>query len=154
MKSKLLLIFMSLLQTGQIALASNSHDNQLLASQQYSFCTKAQNETRIGFIGHNWAFVFILTNKDFESANGIIQQKVVRLYRGPKISRYIGKSAGPRRPAVPKNKLYSLVKLTDLTIRFKSLKQGNLYSVDRFIVDEQAFVVKIPFPIFCSGPLP
>jgi len=154
MKSSLLLIFILLLQTGQITLATNSYDNQLLASQRYSFCTKAENQTRIGFIGHNWALVFILSNNDFKSASGIIQPKVVSLYRGPKITRYIGESAGPRRPDFPKNDLYSLDKLVDLIIRFESLEQGNLYSVGRFIVNEQAFVVSVPFPIFCRGPLP
>ena len=146
MRQWLLIITVVSVLSGNISEASEIKNHQLTAIKEYTFCTKAQFDTRVGFVADNWAIEFSFMNKDFDIQKGYIQPSNVIFYQGPKMYHYIGKSTRPRRPDVPKNSLYSQKRIKKMVIHFSPYKHGYIYTLDTFEITGGNYTVSIPFP--------
>ena len=138
---------------------SFADDNRvsLVPVVEYSYCTPDSLGYELGVVGTDWALTFRISEGSF---SGKIQAKGANFFRGPNIPRYIGKSAGPRRPPVPTTKAYTEVELAEINVDVHRIKIYNkLYGpievlVNDFVVNNQQFHISNRVNIVCSGPLP
>jgi len=139
--------------------ASFAEDNRvtLVPVVDYSYCTPEPGGYELGVIGSDWALTFKVPEDSF---SGKTQAKIAYFYRGPNMPRYIGKSAGPRRPPIPTTKAYSKAELAGIDV---DIRRVRIYDkvmgpievlVNDFVVNNQLFHVPARVNIVCTGPLP
>ena len=139
--------------------ASFADDNRVSLAPvvDYSYCTPDRFGYDIGVIGTDWALTFKIPE---DSLSGKVQAKGANFFRGPNIPRYIGKSAGPRRPPIPTTKAYTQTELAGINVDIHNIKIYNKMNgqievlVNDFIVNNQQFHVQGRVDIVCTGPLP
>jgi hypothetical protein len=153
-----LLVILGISPTGSYA-----NDNRVLLApvDKYSYCTPytpyGNVSYSLGVIGTDWALTFEL---QVDSLSGEHHVKNARFYRGPNMHIYIGKSAGPRRPPIPKTKAYTVIELTGINVDIHRVKiydkmMGPIeMTVDDFTVNRKQFHIPSKINMACFGPLP
>jgi hypothetical protein len=140
--------------------ASIADDNRVLLVPvvEYSYCTPDSLGYELGMVGTAWAVTVRIPEGSF---SGKVQAKGANFFRGPNIPRYIGKSAGPRRPPFPTTKAYTQVELAGISVdihRIKVAYDKMMFpievSVNDFVVNNQQFRIPGPVNIVCTAPLP
>ena len=126
--------------------------------EKYSYCTVYGGTGHtLGVVGDDWALTFDAPEEKF---SGNVKTQNVHFYRGPGMSKYIGRSAGPRRPSIPDTDAYSQIKLDSINvevIRIKIYDKVNgpiVVLVDDFEVNGQQFHIADRAAMNCFGPLP
>ena len=139
--------------------ASFAEDNRvtLVPVVDSSYCTPEAGGYELGVIGSDWALTFKVPEDSFP---GRTQVKIAGFFRGPNMPRYIGKSAGPRRPPIPTTKAYTKAELAGIDV---DIRRVRIYDkvmgpievlVNDFVVNNQLFNVPARVNIVCTGPLP
>lgn len=139
--------------------ASFADDNRvsLVPVVEYSYCTPDDRGYELGVVGTDWALTFRVPEDSF---SGKVQAKGANFFRGPNMPRYIGKSAGPRRPPIPTTKAYTKAELAGIDV---DIRRVRIYDkvmgpievlVNDFVVNNQLFHVPARVNIVCTGPLP
>ena len=139
--------------------ASFADDNRvsLVPVIVYSYCTPDSMGYEVGVVGTDWALTFRIPEGSF---SGKVQALGANFFRGPNIPRYIGKSAGPRRPPIPTTKAYTQAELAGIYVDIHRIKIYNKVNgpievlVNDFIVNNQQFHVQGWVDMVCTGPLP
>lgn len=142
---------------------SHASDNHILLvpEDKYSYCTPYTPNGKptylLGIVGKDWALTFEIQVDDL---SGKFLAKPAQLYRGPNMHFYIGRSAGPRRPPLPKTKAYTKIELARISGDIQRIK---LYDkvmgpieivVDDFTLINQQFHISGKVNTACLGPLP
>ena len=139
--------------------ASFADDNRvsLIPVVEYSYCTPDSLGYELGVVGTDWALTFRIPEGSF---SGKVQALGANFFRGPNIPRYIGKSAGPRRPPIPTTRAYTQAELAGINVDIHRIKIHNRMNgpievlVNDFVVNNQQFHVPGRVNIVCTGPLP
>lgn len=139
--------------------ASFADDNRvsLVPVVEYSYCTPDGLGYELGVVGTDWALTFRIPEGNL---SGKVQAKGASFFRGPNIPRYIGKSAGPRRPPIPTTKVYTQAELAEINVDIHRIKIYDKVNgpievlVNDFGVNNQQFHIPGRVNIVCSGPLP
>jgi len=126
--------------------------------EKYSYCT-VYGETghSLGLVGEDWALTFDAPEEQF---SGNVKTQNVHFYRGPGISKYIGRPAGPRRPPIPDTDAYLQIALEGINvevIRIKIYDKVNgpiAVLVDDFKVNGQQFHIADRAMTNCFAPSP
>ena len=127
---------------------------KLLPIKDYSFCTSAQEEHRVGLVGEAWALEFGFNNKEVTSKSGQLSTTYLKFYQGLTISRFIGRSAGRRRPPLPENSKYTSKDLEKVTILFNRMESLLVFDIKKFKYLNQTYFVVNNLPLDCMHPLP
>jgi hypothetical protein len=88
------------------------------------FATPAATQFIIGVVGEDWAIQFTVPRDGPKLPTGVLSTRNVSFYRGPEIHKYIRPSAGPPTPPLPKTDAYSVVTLTNVTIKSVGGRNG------------------------------
>lgn len=99
-------------------------ENQIHPSKKYTFCQGNENYYSVGIIGEDWALIFSFDKNETKQTAYKIKPHFAKFHRGPNIYHFVGRSAGPRRPPIPNNNLYSSATLENIEI---SLSQNDLW---------------------------
>jgi hypothetical protein len=124
---------------------------------EYSYCTPDSLGYELGVVGTDWALTFRIPEGSF---SGKVQVKGANFFRGPNMRRYIGKSAGPRRPPIPTTNAYTQAELAGINVDVHRIKIYDKVNgpievlVNEFVVNKQQFHIPVQVNIVCTGPLP
>lgn len=124
---------------------------------RYSYCTPWESAYSLGIVGDSWALTLTFPKNGF---SGKVQAQKAKFYRGPNMHRYIGRSAGPRRPPIPKTNEYVTVELVGITVDIKRVEVFDKVMgpievvVNDFSSNGQKFHIPGQVNIFCVAPLP
>ena len=143
---------------GPSATFANASPVSLTPVEKYSYCT-VYGETghEVGVVGEDWALTFDAPEEKF---SGNLKTQNVHFYRGPDMYKYIGRSAGPRRPPIPDTDSYLQKELEGINvevIRIKIFDKVNgpiAVLVNDFKVNGQQFRVAGRATMNCFAPLP
>ncbi len=129
----------------------------LIPVLKYSFCTPYQSGGKIGLVGNNWALELWFKNNKL---SGNLTSIDARFHQGPNMHKYIGRSAGPRRPGPPETAEYSMVELSDISVNIKRLETfGNgmgkiILTTTAFSSLQSTYQITGGVELSCIGPLP
>lgn len=125
-----------------------------IAMEEYSFCTSAETYHVVGLISDNWAFIVHFSNNQLEKESGRIEPRSMIYHEGPNINKYIGRSAGPRRPDVPSNDNYSKIVVNTANITYTKSNGGLLVRVEDALIKDRSYSFKNAVPFYCQMPRP
>lgn len=139
--------------------ASSAEDKQILLEPdfRYSYCDYRESGYSLGIVGDTWALTLSFPINGFSGM--VLAQKAI-FYRGQNMHRYIGKSAGPRRPPIPETTDFTTVELVGITADIKRAEVFDKVNgpievvVSDFSSNGQSFHIPGKVNIFCRAPLP
>lgn len=157
MKIKFLLYSFLITLGGSYVSGSSADTGRVLLEPviKYSFCTISQSSGTIGIVGDKWALKQWFNVKDFK---GKIVVQGSRFYQGSDMYKYIGRSAGPRRPPLPSTEEYSMVELPEEIVNNIEIFRGGRGKIEivvnDFSVGGKIYRVSEKINLVCRGPLP
>jgi len=143
-----------------ISVCSFADDKSVLLEpvHKYSYCTpRGAAGYSLGIVGNNWALTFKIPENSF---SGKVAVTKGRLYRGPDMYKYIGKPAGPVRPAIPETEAYTMLELAGIIVDIHRVKVYDkvMGPIEVVVNDFSSNGLKFHIPgrvnIICIGPLP
>ena len=109
---------------------------------------------RVGLIGEAWALEFSFNYDRTKNKSIQINPEYVKFHQGPGIYHYIAKSAGPRRPDIPKSELYRSEKLENIEISLIQRESGLEFHVKEFTSLGVLYEIVGIAPVPCGPFLP